>query len=426
MGGNDQMSSRGAARSAKARTAAAQPRGGILRLLRTPDFRRLWLLGGIANSMRWLEMLAASLWTFEVTHSALAVAAVSMMRALPMLLLGALAGVLAERFDRRRLLVFLQASSALGAGTVAVLAAMGWLAPWHLMAQGLIAGLSWAGEMATRRRMVADAAPPDELVRAVALDTMTGSTTRAIGPLLGGVLFQWVGLSIAVGVASAFHLLALILVLRVTPPPRPAASTGRGTLAGIAEAARLVATTPPLRVVILVTLVMNVFAFAYGAILPAFGAVAFAASGAAIGLLAAAEPFGALLGGLWIALGRRSPPGTAPLVVGSLLFLVLVTGVAFSHSYLLAWALLALGGLGTARFAAMQTSVVMTVAPAEIRSRVLGLVTTCIGASPIGVLTIGALADSFGPRAAILSMAGAGLTWMLLILLFERRAKMRA
>ena len=125
----------------------------LLRLLRTPDYRRLWMLGGIANAMRWLELLAATLWTFEMTGSALAVSAVAMVRALPMMLLGAVAGALAERLDRRRLLIALQTSSALGAGGVALLAALGWLEPWHLMLQGLLAGLAWAGEMATRRRM---------------------------------------------------------------------------------------------------------------------------------------------------------------------------------------------------------------------------------------------------------------------------------
>ncbi|WP_424810711.1 MFS transporter [Roseococcus sp. YIM B11640] len=396
--------------------------GAIGRLLRTPDYRRIWMLGGIANAMRWLEMLAASLWTFEATGSTLAVAAVSMMRALPMLLLGAVAGALAERMDRRRLLVALQASSALGAGAIALLAASSLLEPWHLMGQGFLAGLAWAGEMATRRRMAADAAPAEDLVPAIALDTMTGSTTRAIGPLLGGALFQWLGLAPAAGIACAFHLVALGLALRVTPPERPPAPSSGGPLTGIVEAARVALSTQALRLVLIVTLVMNIFAFAYAAVLPAFGAMAFAASGAAIGLLAAAEPFGALLGGLWIALGRRSPPGTLPLVAGSTLFLLLLFGVASSHSYPLAWGLLALGGLGTARFAAMQTSLVMTSAPAEIRSRVLGLVTTCIGTSPIGVLSIGALADGFGPRFAIMVMAGLGLTVMVLALWRERRA----
>lgn len=393
----------------------------LSRLLRTPDYRRLWLLGGIANAMRWLELLAATLWTFEATGSALAVSAVAMMRALPMLLLGAVAGALAERMDRRRLLIALQSSSALGAGSVALLAVSGHLAPWHLMIQGLLAGLAWAGEMATRRRMAADAAPAADLVPAIALDTLTGSTTRAIGPLLGGVLFQWTGLAIATGIACALHLVALRLAVGVTPAPRRG-GTG-GAFAGIAEAARLALNTPALRMVLGVTLVMNVFAFCYAAILPAFGALAFAASGAAIGLLAAAEPFGALLGGLWIALGKRTPPGTAPLVLGSGLFLVLLMVVTVTGSYGLAWGLLALGGLGTARFAAMQTSVVMIAAPPEIRSRVLGLVTTCIGMGPVGVLSAGALADALGPRLAIALMAGIGLAVLALLLWNERRLR---
>ncbi|UPY36457.1 MFS transporter [Sediminicoccus sp. KRV36] len=403
-------------------TLIAMPRPDITvlqRLLGTAEYRRLWMLGGIANAMRWLELLAATLWTFEVTGSALAVSAVAMMRALPMMLLGAVAGALAERMDRRRLLIALQASSALGAGSVALLAALGWLEPWHLMLQGLLAGLAWAGEMATRRRMAADAAPAGDLVPAVALDTLTGSTTRAVGPLLGGVIYQLAGISVAAGIAFALHLVALRLATRIPPPPR--SRHGGNPFAGIAEAVRLVLGLRPLRLVLGVTLLMNVFAFSYNSILPAFGSLAFAASSAAIGLLAAAEPFGALLGGLWLALGRRTPPGTMPLVLGSVLFMLLLILVAFSGSYALAWLLLALGGLGTARFAAMQTSVVMTAAPAEIRSRVLGLVTTCIGMGPFGVLAIGALADGVGPRLAMAVMSGLGLALMALLMLNEAR-----
>lgn len=393
----------------------------LLRLLRTPDYRRLWMLGGIANAMRWLELLAATLWTFEMTGSALAVSIVAMVRALPMMLLGAIAGALAERMDRRRLLIALQTSSAIGAGGVAVLAFLGWLAPWHLMVQGLLAGLAWAGEMATRRRMAADAAPSGDLVQAVALDTLTGSTTRAVGPLLGGVIYQFAGISVAAAIACALHLVALRLTTQVAAPTRRAVSGN--PFAGIGEAVRLVMSLSALRLVLGVTFVMNVFAFSYNSILPAFGTLAFSASSAAIGLLAAAEPFGALLGGLWLALGRRNPPGPAPLVIGSLMFMVLLVLVAFSGSYTLAWLLLAVGGLGTARFSAMQTSVVMTAAPPEIRSRVLGLVTTFIGMGPLGVLAMGALADGVGPRMAIATMSGIGLALMALLLLNEARRK---
>lgn len=373
-----------------------------------PDYRRVWLLGGIANAMRWLEILAGTLWVFQQTGSALAVSMVVMIRAVPMLLLGAVAGALAERFDRRLVLAGLQGSSAASAGMVVALAVSGLLQPWHLMVQGLVAGLSWSGEMATRRRMVADLAPPGEVVRAVAFDTLTGSATRALGPMLGGALFQWTGLAVAVSIACLFHLMALGLVLRVRPPPR-AVGVSPLSFAGIAEAAGFAARDRRLRLVLAVTLVMNVFAFAYGAVLPAFGAEAFGVAGAAVGLLAAAEPFGALLGGLWLTLRPGRSPGAASFVMGSASFLVLLLGVSQVSSYWLALGLLVLGGLGTARFAALQTSIAMAAAPPAMRSRVLGLVTTCIGCSPFGVLAMGVFSEGLGVRAGMVVMAGAGL-----------------
>lgn len=388
-------------------------------MLRVPDYRRVWLLGGIANAMRWLEILAGTLWVFQETGSALAVSMVVMIRALPMLLLGAVAGALAERFDRRLVLAGLQASSALSAGMVVVLAVSGLLQPWHLMLQGLVAGLSWSGEMATRRRMVADLAPPGEVVRAVAFDTLTGSATRALGPMLGGALFQWTGLAVAVSIACLFHLVALGLVLRVRPPPR-AVGVAPLSFAGIAEAAGFARRDRRLRLVLAVTLVMNVFAFAYGAVLPAFGAEAFGVAGAAVGLLAAAEPFGALLGGLWLTLRPGRAPGAASFVMGSGSFLVLLLGVSQVSSYWLALGLLVLGGLGTARFAALQTSIAMAAAPPAMRSRVLGLVTTCIGCSPFGVLAMGVFSEGLGVRAGMVVMAGAGLVVLVGFLGWER------
>ena len=407
---------RGARRGDPGAVTSPPSGSAIRRLLGLPDFRRLWMLGGVANTMRWLELLIAGLWTYQATQSALMVGAVAMMRSLPMLLLGAVAGSLAERLDRRLLLLGLQSTAAVGAGVVALLAFTGLLQPWHLMVHGLVAGLSFAGEMATRRRMVADAAPPEDVVPAIALDSLTSSTTRCVGPLLGGVLFDALGLAIVSAIACALHLAAIGLLLRVGTQPRRISAQGAGLFGGIGEAARFALREPNLRLVLALTLVMNIFVFSYVGILPAFGAVAFGASGAAIGLLAAAEPFGALLGGLWLALRGRRDGGGLAFVLGSLAFLITLLLAALSPFYLLAWGLLALGGLGTARFVTMQTALVMTSAPAEIRSRVLGLVTTCIGTGPAGVLALGALADALGPRAAMLIMGGIALLLLLPLL----------
>ncbi|MCS6930790.1 MAG: MFS transporter [Acetobacteraceae bacterium] len=387
----------------------------IRRLFGTPDFVRLWAIGGIANTMRWVEILVASLWTWQQTHSALAVALVAMMRAVPMLLLGAAAGAIADRMDRRLVLIALQAAATAGVGAVVLLGLAGRLAVWHLMAQGFVTGMAWAAEMATRRRMAADAAEPDDLVSAIALDTMTNSTTRAAGPLLGGLLFDAIGITTAFGIAFALHGAALWLAFRIARRPQPVAAGRPEFLAGIADAARIAGATPTLRGVLIATVAMNVFAFSYTTVLPAFGEVAFGASGTLIGLLAAAEPLGALAGGVLLAL-RRPAPRLAAFLGGAAWFCGGMVLAALSPAYALAWLLLFAGGFGTARFGSLQAALAMVAAPPEARSRMLGLVTTAIGTSPFGVLLAGALSDGAGPRVALVAMgalacAGVALAW---------------
>src|SRR6201981_2113063 len=117
----------------------------------------------------------------------------------------------------------------------------------------------------------------------------------------------------------------------------------------------------------------------------------------------------------WLRLsGRRA------LFRGSLLFLVGLAAMALSPWYSLAFVLLLIGGLGTAAFSNMQTTLILTEAPLAMRSRVMGIVTVCIGTGPLGVLAIGVLSQQLGPSAAILIMAGLGvgglgLVWRKLI-----------
>lgn len=386
-----------------------------------PNFRRLWGAGGLTNAMRWLDMLVSGLFTFELTGSAFAVSLVLMARAVPMLLVGALAGAIAESLDRKRLLMAGQAAQVVGALAIAALSFVGWLAPWHLFVNGMIGGLAWTNELATRRRMVAETAGSAHIVQAVAFDSMSASTTRMIGPLAGGLFYQTIGVTAAFLIASACYLAAMILVQGVVHTQQRRALRVRGLAAEIVEAARIAIAHPALRMVLGVTVVMNVFGFSYTGILPAFGAVAFHADPLGIGLLAAAEPFGALLTGLLLALRRGAAPDRLLLAVGAGAFLGVLVLAAFAPSLTMAVILLAVGGLGTAAFSSLQTGIVIMQSPPEARSRILGLTTTCIGTGPLGVLLVGALADAYGPRLAIASVAVVGLVGLGTVLLFTRR-----
>ncbi len=381
-----------------------------LPLLANRAFLRLWAMGALANAMRWVETLVAAVFTFEATGSALAVSLVAVMRALPMLLLGAVAGAVAEVLDRRRLLMAGQAATAASAFTVAALAATGALEVWHLGAAALLGGLVWTGEMASRRRMASEAAGEGQVVRAMALDSTTANTTRMAGPLLGGLLYETVGVAPAFLLAGACYLGGLALLAGVRLPQARRRLVARLLLADIADGARVVRRIPALQTVILVTVAMNVFAFCVAAVLPAFGSLAYGASAIGIGLLAAAEPAGALLAGLVLAArGGGAPLSAGLMVAGSAGFAACLVLLPLMPALWLAVGLLMLGGIGTALFSALQTALPVTQAPPEARSRVLGLVTTCIGLGPVGVLAIGVLADALGPARAIAIMAALGL-----------------
>jgi MFS family permease len=396
----------------------------LRRLFVNPAFLRLWVVGGVANAARWVEILVAAVFTFQVTHSAFAVSLVALMRSLPMLLGGALAGAVAEVLDRRRLLMAGQALTAASTGTIMLLALCDRLEVWHLGVSGLISGLVWTGEMASRRRMLTEAAGERDMVQAVALDSMTGNTTRMAGPLIGGLVYEMMGLAAAFALAAGGALLALLLLSGVRHAQAPGRIRPRRILADIADAGRVVRRYRVLGVVILVTIAVNIFGFCFNTVLPALGSEAYGATPFQVGVLTASEPAGALLTGLLLASRRGAPLHPGLMIAGSAFFLLCLLLLPLMPGLWLASGLLLLAGIGTALFSALQTALSVTEAPPEARSRVLGLVTTCIGMAPAGVLAVGALTDAMGPGRAIPLMAAAGLVMLAatsLLLLRPRR-----
>ncbi|MDP1748329.1 MAG: MFS transporter [Reyranella sp.] len=392
-------------------------------LLRSPDFLRLWLVGASANAMRWLEMLASGLFAYEVTGSALAVAVVVAVRQLPLLFLGAFAGAISEAINRKLILMTALMVAAVTSTLLATLATTGHLELWHVALGNLVSGTMWTTEMSTRRRMVGEAAGPHRIVPAIALDSATNAMTRMVGPLLGGFAFQWLGmkgaysLTALVQFAGAFALAGLVhtqVTRRLAVAKIPAE---------ILEGLRYARTKPLILLVFGITVVTNVFAFAYSGLVAPLGLGAFHVSPALVGVLAAGEPTGALIGGTLIAAGflRTDRPGDRRLAFagGSALFMATLIVMALSPSYWLALAVLIVGGFGTAGFGNMQSTLMLTEAPPEMRSRLMGLVTVGIGTGPLGILAAGLLAAPLGPRGAVLVMAAvglvltAGLSWAL-------------
>jgi MFS family permease len=273
--------------------------------------------------------------------------------------------------------------------------------------------------MSTRRRMVGESVSPNLVPRALALDTMTNSITRMLGPVIAGTLYQFGGLAAAFALSSLVYLLAGLLAVGLHHEQEARRFILGHVPRDLAEGLTFARNHAIIAGVLMVTIAMNLLGFPYSALVAPIGRQHFMVSPTLVGVMAASESFGAFLGGLWLAGGDPPGKGRILMVGGSLLFLVCAALMPLAPFFSLACALLVIGGFGSAAFANMQTSLIITYAPPHIRSRLMGLLTVCIGAGPLGILLVGVLADIFGPLNAVdtieltglVAVAAAGLIW---------------
>lgn len=390
------------------------PQHAALALLADVRFRNLWLAGGALNTMRWLEVLAISVYVFDRTGSALTVAVVQLLRWLPLVLFGGLIGAYAEHGRRKPLLLAGFALAASVSLLLGWLAAGGQVALWQIGAGSFLMGVLWSGDYALRRTLVGDVAGPDRLATAMVLDSITMAATRMIGPLVGGLLIGLIGLHGAYFAGVALYGSAVLLLLRLREPvPRrvgdqpPRAGAWREGLSYLRKN-RLIAA------VLFITVVFNLFGGPYVAFVPVIGKQVLDLTPTLVGLLLAADGFGAFCGAmLATALGERLQAGRV-FVCGTGLFLLAVLLFALSDSYLMSILLLLAAGVGFSGFSGMQSGLVLRHSAPHMRRRMMGLLATCIGCSPIGMLLLGALAEAVGAAVALRIVAVAGLVALIL------------
>ena len=376
------------------------------------------MIGGLAGAMRWLEILVIGIYAFQTSGSPFVVSLMLVARMAPMVLFGTMAGAVVESMDRRRVQIGACVLMTLGAGSIAATAVAEIITLPLLAVIAFLNGLGWSMDFPVRRALLGNAVETEQLGNAMSFDTATNSATRMIGPLVGGVLYQILGLEGAFLIATLVYALTIVFALGLASPrsssiPRKGESLLSRLNAGVGYARRNNIITS----VFVITVILNLFGFCYASILPVWAVENFQADPVFIGLLASAEGGGAFFGAITLAFWARPKHFQRLFLVGAVLFL----GGLLIASKLTIYgaALLALfgAGVGIAGFGAMQSTLVLKEASHEFRSRVMGVLAACIGAAPFGVLNIGFIAEltSAGSAIAFSSALGLGLiifvTW---------------
>lgn len=396
---------------------------GPLSLIAEAEFRKLWSVGVLMGAMRWLELLAIGVWTYALTGSPIAVAAMTILRMLPLALFGTITGAVAERLDRKAILVATQATMAFTSGLLAILVATGTIELWHVGIGAFVNGLCWSTDLPVRRTILGESVGADRIGPAMSMDSASNNATRMIGPLAGGALYAAVGLGGAYAVAAAFYAVSALVALSIRFTPIPQEPRPFALIAEIREGLAYLRRTRALLGHLGVTVTVNLFGFPYAAMAPVVGRETFGADAVHIGLLLTVEGIGAFAGAVAIAFLATPAWFRRIYVCGSALFIAGVLIFSLTTSYAVALVVLAVGGLGIAGFASMQSAIMFGEAPAAIRSRLMGVLSVCIGAGPLGVLHVGWLADMIGGSAALTVIATEGLVVMavLLVLIPELR-----
>lgn len=382
------------------------------------QFRRLWAVGMLASLVRWLEILAFGVFTFELTHSAFWVASLMMLRMLPLVLFGLVFGALAARYSRRNGLLVCQGLLCLTTLALLVIALIGAIEVWHLAAASFINGAVWAGDMSLRRSLMGDIAGPTRMVHAMSFDAIAVNGCRLVGPGLGGLLLAHGGLSAVFLCGTLLYVLVLVALSGLTDRPaegEPRQSTLWSLLVGGFQAAR---DSPRLMAILWITILFNLFAWPVLSMVPVIGEVRLQLSTEGIGLLASMDGVGALIGAIALSsLAGRVRHGHV-YVASVLFFLAMQLVFAWSAEPIVTGAALLALGLAQSGFAVMQSTLVYVAAPADRRYEAMGLLTMCIGVAPLGFLAVGWLAEWLGaPMAtmicALCGFASAAASWPL-------------
>ena len=379
-------------------------------------YRLLWLSTFSSQVARWMQITLLSWLVIEVTESPWQVALVGFFAMAPNLFLGLFGGVLADRADRRLVLVCTQSANLVAAIAMTTLLLTDLAQYWYAYPTILISGIGQALDNPTRRSAIHDLVGGSGVTNAIALDAMAFNASRLVGPSLAGALIAWVGVSGGYVAVTMLYVVAVALVSSLRLPERVSPFRGaQNFLRNLAEGFPYVRGHRTILAVVLVTIMMNLLVFSYLQMVPVIARDVLGAGPGLTGILMAVDGVGGLIGaGLIASAGTIGYHGRL-YMGGSILALIALLLFSLSHVYVLSFAILIMLGLGAAGFGTMQSTIVLLTARLDMRGRAQGVIGLAIGSGPLGALMVGAVATAASPSFALGLNAVIGLVSLGLI-----------
>ncbi len=388
--------------------------------LQVPNYRRYIAGQSVSLIGTWMQMAAQSWLVLTLTGSPTALGVIIALQTLPVLLLGPYGGVVADRVDKRRMMIALQSAMGLQALALAAFTLSGSARIWEIGALALLLGLNNAFENPARQAFMLEMVGSENLRNAVSLNSVIVNVARMIGPAVAGLMIAAAGEGwcFLLNAASFAAVIASLLSLdRSAINPSPPSGHERGALR---EGLSYVRRTPELAVPLLMMAVVGMLAYEFQVTLPVMASRALGAGAEGFGFMTAAMGAGAVLGGLFVA--ARGRTGIPPLMMSACAFGAVLLLAAAAPDLTTEVLALALAGAASISFMATGNSTLQLAAAPGMRGRVMALWFVAFqGSTPIGGPLVGWVMASAGARAGL----GVGAVSCLVVALFGLLAMRR-
>jgi MFS family permease len=390
--------------------------GQVFRALDNRNYRLFFFGQGVSLIGTWMQTIAVGWLVYRITNSPFLLGMVGFAGQLPMLLLTPVAGVLSDRWPRRRVLVATQSLAMLQALTLAGLTLSGLIQVWHLMALAVFSGAINSFDVPTRQAFTLEmVGRKEDLPNAIALNSSLFNASRLIGPTIAGILISLVGEGTCFLINGLSYSAVIVALLSMRLAPLQARVAGEDFLKDLKAGVRYAFGFLPIRNILLLLALVSLVGMPYTVLMPVFAKDVLRGGPQTLGILMAGSGVGALVGTIYLAarnsvvgLGRRIPLAAACFGVG-------LIGFSFSSHMLFSLPLIAFAGFGMMVSMAACNTILQTIAEEDKRGRLMSLYAMAFaGVAPFGSLLAGTLSTHIGAPATLsiggcVCLVGAGL-----------------
>ena len=367
------------------------------------NFRLFFIGQGISLVGTWMQNVGEGWLILTLTNSPFYVGLTAALSSIGVLLFSLYAGVIADRVDKRRVIIFMQLAFMLEAFTVSILVWTGVVAVWQVLLLATILGIASAFDIPMRQAFLVEMVGKDDLMNAIALNSSLFNAARVVGPAIAGVLIGAVGIAWCYffNGLSYIAVIAGLLLMRLPKYPRRPKTTSAWT--GFREVLAYLRGDQRLRALIVLTAILSVFGFPYIAMMPVFARDVLHRGAAGYGALTASIGIGAVIGALGIALrATRIRRRGRLMLAGGTAFGVLLILFSASRSLALSLVLLALAGCAMIVNNSITNTLLQISVPDHLRGRVMGFYSfVFVGMAPFGAFLFGVVAEHVGVPATI-------------------------